>query len=485
MATSRSSGSGKRPVRRAGRSSSSAKLTKAGFGNYQTALRWLFDRTNVERLRPTRVDQSVFKLDRMRKLLEAIGNPEKDLRIVHVAGTNGKGSVVAMTASCLRSAGYAVGVYTSPHLVDIRERVQINDQMISHASFSEHLHRVGMASQNLPSDLGEATFFELMTAMALLYFAEEAVDAVVLETGLGGRLDATNAVTPDVTAITKIDFDHRVFLGETLEEIAAEKAGIFKPGVPALTIAQTPEVIEVFRKKAEEVGCTLEVLGQEIEFSSRFEANQQLGPHMRIGLTTDRSNFEHVPVPLPGEHQAQNCGLALAILDKLGAGGFELPEMRVLEGLESTVVPARMEIVRGERHRVLLDGAHNPSALGALVKAIGAHVPYDSLIMIFGCAADKDVDSLLEQVSLSGDKVVFTKSKGNPRAADPHDLARRFESKYPKMYQIADTLEEALVIAEQAAGRDDLVVVTGSFYLVGEAKKYLRQQADRAAAAAK
>ena len=485
MATSRSSGSGKRPVRRAGRSSSSAKLAKSGFANYQTALRWLYDRPNVERLRPSRVDQSVFKLDRMHKLLEALGNPEKDLRIVHVAGTNGKGSVVAMTASCLRSAGYAVGVYTSPHLVDIRERVQINDQLMAHAAFSEHLHRVGTAAQGLPADLGEATFFELMTAMALLYFAEEAVDAVILETGLGGRLDATNAVTPDVTAITKIDFDHRLFLGDTLEEIASEKAGIFKPGVPALTIAQEPEVIEVLRKKAEEVGCTLEVLGQEIEFSSRFEANQQLGPHMRIGLTTDRSNFEHVPVPLPGEHQAQNCGLALAILDKLGAGGFDLPEMRVLEGLESTVVPARMEIVRGERHRVLLDGAHNPSALAALVKAIGAHVPYDSLIMIFGCAADKDVDALLEQVSLSGDKVVFTKAKGNPRAADQHDLARRFEAKYPKMYQIAETLEEALVIAEQAAGRDDLVVVTGAFYLVGEAKKHLRQKAERAAAAAK
>lgn len=485
MATSRSSGSAKRPARRVGRSSSSAKLTKAGFGNYQTALRWLYDRTNVERLRPSRVDQSVFKLDRMYALLAALGNPEKDLRIVHVAGTNGKGSVVAMVSSCLRSNGYAVGVYTSPHLVDIRERIQINDQLMPHAAFSELLHRAGLASEQLPAELGESTFFELMTAMALLYFAEEAVDAVVLETGLGGRLDATNALIPDVTAITRIDFDHRQFLGNTLAEIAAEKAGIFKPGVPALTIEQVPEVIEVFRAKAEEVGCTLEVLGQEIEFSSRFEANQQLGPHMRIGLTTGRSNFEHVPVPLPGEHQAQNCGLALAILDKLGAMGLELAEMRVLEGLESTVVPARMEIVRGERHRVLLDGAHNPSAVAALVKAIGAHIPYDSLVMIFGCASDKDVDALLEQVSLSGDKVIFTKARGNPRAADPHELARRFDAKYSKMYQIADTLEEALVIAEQAAGRDDLVVVTGSFYLVGEAKKYLRQQADRAAAAAK
>ncbi len=414
----------------------------------------------------------------MHALLASLDDPHAELKCVHIAGTNGKGSVALMLGSCLNEAGYAVGSYTSPHLVSVRERVSISGHPIDEHAFTDVLSRVGKAVEALHKSkkkLGDVTFFEVMTAAALLHFAEQAVDVAIIEVGLGGRLDATNAIEPVVSAITRIGFDHQQFLGDTLEAIAAEKAGIMKPGVPALTIPQAEPAETVLRAKAEEVGATLEILGKDVEFSQRFEASPKLGPHMRIGLTTQTSTYEHVPVPLPGEHQAANCGLVLAILDKLKTQDIDLPDIKVVDGLAATKAPGRMEILRGEP-RILLDGAHNPEALAALVKSIGAHVPYDSMIMIFGCASDKDVDAMLEKVDTVGDKVIFTKAKGNPRAADPDELARKFESRFVKMHQVAGTLEEAVSIARRAASRDDLICITGSFYLVGEAKKLLEGQ---------
>jgi dihydrofolate synthase/folylpolyglutamate synthase len=308
--------------------------------------------------------------------------------------------------------------------------------------------------------------------MALVHFAEQAVDVALMEVGMGGRLDATNVITPAVSVITKIGMDHEMCLGDTVEKIAREKAGIMKPGVPVLTMKQDKGVEEVLREEAERAGTSVEVLGGEIEFSQRFESAPKLGPHMRIGVTSGSGSFEHVAVPLQGEHQAPNCGLALAVLGKLIGMGLPMNELDVVDGLAETRVPGRMEII-GRRPRVLLDGAHNPEALGALVKAIGAHVPYDSMVVIFGCAGDKPVDGLLEQVEKIGDKVIFTRAKGNPRAADPSELAEKFRARSHKMWQIADTLDEALAIARRATGRDDLVCVTGSFYLVGEARKLL------------
>jgi dihydrofolate synthase/folylpolyglutamate synthase len=462
-------------ARRAAGTRQKATVPKRGFSTYNTAVRWLYERVNVERLRPSRVDPATFKLDRMRAVMAALDDPHAELRCVHVAGTNGKGSVVAMLDSCLRESGYAVGAFTSPHLVHVRERLALNGRPISEAAFTDVLSRVGKAVESVQRSkekLGDVTFFEVLTAAALLHFAEQAVDVAVMEVGMGGRLDATNIIDPAVCAITRIGFDHQQFLGQTIEAIAAEKAGIMKPGVPTLTIPQDDAAERVLRQKAEEVGATLEVLGKDIEFSQRFEASPKLGPHMRVGLTTSSSLYEHVPVPLPGEHQAGNCGLVLGAIDRLKQQGIDLPDIKVIDGLAATRTPGRMELVRRDP-RILLDGAHNPEALGALVKAIGAHIPYDSMIMIFGCAADKDVEAMLERVDTVGDKIIFTKAKANPRAAEPAGLAKTFESRFVKMNQVADSLDEALSIARRAASRDDLICVTGSFYLVGEAKKLI------------
>lgn len=413
----------------------------------------------------------------MKKLLKLMGNPEKQLRFIHVAGTKGKGSTCAMVDSILRTCGYAVGLYTSPHIVDMRERIQINGQVITQAEFTPIMRLIKTRTRAMGED--RPTYFEILTAAAFCHFADQAVDIVVLETGLGGRLDSTNVVKPLVSAITQISMDHTNVLGRTLEEIAREKAGIFKPGVPAISCEQAPAVQKVLQEVAAEVGATLEFTGQQIEFSSRFEADKERGPHMRVCLSTANAQYEHLPVPLPGEHQALNCSIALAIIDKLRLKGFDLPDDKLARGLASTRIAGRMEMAWQEP-RVLLDVAHNPASIKALIKSIGAHIPYDSLVVIFSIAADKDVKAVLKEIELGADKVIFVKSRTNPRAMDPADLQAIFaEVSDNKMAQVADSLEEAFNLAVRAVSREDLICVTGSFVLVGEAKRYLGTLADK------
>lgn len=453
------------------------------FPSYEAASAWLHDRINVERSRPSRLSSAAFRLERMRALMEALGNPHRAFRSVHVAGSKGKGSVCEMTAAALQGCGYTTGLYTSPHVVDLRERIRIDQRMIPESAMASILARCSEASEKVARDHEEPSFFELLTAAGFLYFADQAVDIAVIEVGLGGRLDATNVITPEVSAITAIQLEHVEILGDTLEKIAREKAGIIKPGVPVLTYAQNPAVLAVFQDVAASAGSPLQVLGTDIDFSYRFEASPELGPHVRVCLTSPRSNFEHIPVPLKGEHQAQNCGLALAILDRLRARGMDTPEAKAADGLSRTPNHARLEQV-WSKPRIIVDGAHNPESVHALVRSLGACVKYDSLVVIFGCALDKDIPGMLAKVALGADKVIFTRSSDNPRSADPRDLLRKFAEISPKMAQAAPDLKSAINIAARAVARDDLICVTGSFYLAGEAKKLLLDKRDREAAAA-
>ena len=433
---------------------------------YAKALRFLNTLSDYERLRIVRYNSTNFDLDRMRTLLRKLGNPHEHFRSVHVAGTKGKGSTCAMVASMLRACGYKVGLYTSPHLVDIRERIQIDGEMISQAEFMRLARTMeGIVSHSRPTP----TYFDVLTAMAFKYFAEQKVDIAVVETGLGGRLDSTNVLKPEVTAITSISKDHMAQLGNTLEKIAEEKAGIFKRGIPAITAQQTPEVEAVLQRVAQKVGAPFDVCGKSIEFSYRFESSRMLGPHNRICLTTPGSKFEHLAVPLLGEHQAINCGLALSILDKLKNRGIAINDARAMEGLTKTQLPGRMEMV-SQTPRVLVDGAHNAASLDALMRAIGQHILYDSMVVIFGCCGDKDVSGMLDRITSGADKVIFT-PVNNIRTADPEELAARYVEQYGKMAQVARSLPDALEIAYRAVSKEDLITITGSFYLVGEAKK--------------
>lgn len=455
-------------------------VKSGGINSYAKALRFLNTLSDYERLRIVRYNSETFNLDRMRSLLRKLGNPQNKYRSVHVAGTKGKGSTCAMVAGMLSACGYKVGLYTSPHLVDMRERIQINGDMISHSEFARLARLVEpIVAHSRPTP----TYFDVLTAIAFKYFAERKVDIAVVETGLGGRLDSTNVLMPEVTAITSISKDHMAQLGNTLRQIATEKAGIFKHGVPAVSVVQNPEAQEAIKAVADKVGAPLDFCGATIEFSYRFESSRLLGPHNRVCLTTPNSKFEHLAVPLIGEHQAINCGLALCIIDKLKTRGIAINDSRAMEGLAKVTLPGRMEML-SQTPRVICDGAHNAASLDALMRAIGQHIPYDSMVLIFGCCADKDVAGMLERITSGADKVIFTRVD-SIRSADPHELAARYVELYGKMAQVAETLDDALGIAYRAVTKEDLICITGSFYLVGEAKKYFAAKAAAAEAAAK
>lgn len=459
------------------KSTKGASGTKSGGGaapggvitNYTTGLRWLYAHTDYERLRIVPYNTRTFSLDRMRKLLDLLGNPHEQIKAIQVAGTKGKGSTCAMLASALQGCGYTVGLYSSPHLVDLRERIVVGGEMIGYADMSDLLKQIAAVEPKLGDN--QPSFFEIMTAAAIKYFADQAVDVAVLETGLGGRLDSTTAVVPLACGLTQISLDHMHILGRDLPSIAREKAGIFKKGVPAVSVEQDPSVAAVFNEVAAHVGTPLEYTGNQIEFSYRFEANRELGPHTRVCLTTPTSRYEHLPVPLRGEHQAHNCALALALLDKLKGHGFTLTDEQVMAGLAATRLHGRMEQVWPEP-RVIIDGAHNAASINALIRSLGAHIAYDSLVVIFGCGQDKDIRGMLKQLALGADKVIFTKAKSNPRACEADELMSQFNDLSGKMAQTAPNLEDALRLASRAVSREDLIVVTGSFYLAGEAKKF-------------
>jgi dihydrofolate synthase/folylpolyglutamate synthase len=455
------------------------KPAPAGISTFPRALRYLGSLSDYERLRIVRYTSQNFDLERMRTLLKKLGNPQDQFKSVHVAGTKGKGSTCSMVAAMLSACGYKVGLYTSPHLIDVRERVQINGHMIPTADFARLVRTIEpMVAKIKPTP----TYFDVLTAIAFKYFAEQGVQIAVVETGLGGRLDSTNVIKPEVTAITSISKDHMAQLGNTLGKIATEKGGIFKHNVPALSVMQNPEAEAALKACADKVGTPLEVVGKQIEFSYRFESSRMLGPHNRVCLTTANTKFEHLAVPLVGEHQAINCGLALSILDKLKQRGFVINDMKAMEGLNKLVIPGRMEQIN-QTPRVIVDGAHNAASLDAFLRAIGQHVPYDSMVLIFGCCSDKDVSGMLERITSGADKVIFTKVD-NIRSADPHELAAQYTELYGKMAQVASSLEDALAIANRAVTKEDMIAITGSFYLVGEAKKYFAARNAAAAALA-
>lgn len=435
-------------------------------------MNFLNTRTNFERMPRVGYNTSNFNLARMQRLLAGLGNPQKAFKSVHIAGTKGKGSTATMLAAMLENCGLRTGLYTSPYLIDVRERIQINSEMIPEGDLTRLMARIAAAGNRLGKD--EPTFFEVMTALAFLYYAEKKVEIAVIEAGMGGRLDSTNVLRPEACAITSISYDHMAQLGATLEKIAEEKAGIFKSGVPAISAPQTSEVRQALGRVATRVKTPLRFTGKDIEFSYRFECSRSAGPHIRVSLTSGTTRFEHVPVPLPGDHQAVNCGLALSLLVQLKESGLAVDDQKAIEGLAKAHLPGRMEIIHQDP-RIMVDGAHNAASVEALMRAIGQNISYDSMVVIFGCRSDKDIPGMLEHVQLGADKVIFTDA-GTPRAADPNELAAEYMERSGKMAQVAHRLEDALDIAERAVTREDMICITGSFYLAGKAKLIVKDR---------
>lgn len=381
-------------------------------------------------------------LARMREMLRALGDPQRELRIVHVAGTNGKGSTSAMLTSVLREAGYKTARYTSPHLVDYRERFWLDGAFIGEEAFERWLIKVGGIAAEIEArlpELGPATEFELLTATALAWFAEQKADLAVVEVGLGGRLDATNVFeTPELTVITGIDLDHTAILGETKEAIAREKAGILRAGVPLVTAASGP-ALQAILDEAEALGVPVQVLATE----SRLE----------LGLG--------------GPYQRRNAAIVEEISAALREKGWDIPFEALVKGLASARWPGRMEpwtSPLGERW--LADGAHNPGGIAALCDALREEAEPGGRTVIFGALADRDARAMLEALLPFARSLVLV-SPPSPRALDPHELAQGLSH---GDVVLAASVEEAVELARERPGP---YAVFGSLYLVGAVKKVL------------
>lgn len=369
-------------------------------------------------------------LDNTRRLLDAAGCPEASLRIFHVAGTNGKGSVCAMLDSILRAAGLRTGLYTSPHLTDFRERIRVDGAMIPSAALADILTRIRRDAEGWSHS---PTFFEIATVLALVHFAREKCEAVVLETGMGGRLDATNAVTPVVSVITPIAIDHAQWLGNSIAEIAAEKAGIIKPGIPVVSAPQLPEARRVIKARAHACGSPLTFVGS--------PCPRQLG--------------------LRGEHQQWNAALAVAALD---AASLEPGEEAVARGLREVSWPARFHQIGG---RFIVDGAHNPHAAHALVETWKAAFGTARATVVFGALDDKDYSEMISLLSGIAHAFFFV-PVASPRSAD----TQAFPAPTGCPSQTFSSLPDAL---EAARELPPPILITGSLFLAGEALSLLSQ----------
>jgi dihydrofolate synthase/folylpolyglutamate synthase len=388
-----------------------------------------------------------FGLERMHRALAALGRPDRDLRVLHVGGTNGKGSTCAMAAAALAAAGHRVGLYTSPHLSRFHERIRVDGRAISDADLAARVEEVRRACpwHEAGSDGDRLTYFEFATLVGLLHFAREKVDAAVLEVGLGGRFDATNAVTPLVAVVTRVGLDHMQLLGNRIEDIAREKAGIFKAGVPAVVArAQPPEALAVLREEAARRGAPF---------------------HVAAGAWPG-------PVALRGPHQLGNAALAAAALRLLDATGVSVPEPCIAQGIARARWPGRLEEVGG----VVLDGAHNPDGAAALAAALPALYPGRPVELVFGVLADKDHAGMLAALAGSARRVHLV-APDSPRARAPASYRELAGGSFPAVDEHRD-LATALDCARREAGDGALVCVAGSLYLVGEARVLLSADAD-------
>lgn len=394
----------------------------------------------------------------MSRLMQGLGNPHRRYACIHVAGTNGKGSVAAFLSSILSRAGYTVGLYTSPHLVRFNERIQINGTPISDRAVIEAAEAVArIYTQSDPP-----TFFECATAMAFYHFAREAVDWAVLETGMGGRYDATNVVRPRVCAISNIGLEHTEYLGTRLVDIAAEKAGIIKPGACVVTGVHQKKALAVIEKAAATADAPLRRLGKEIKVRRtgdgflHYRGPQKDWPRLRPGL--------------PGAHQVKNAGLALGAVEFLQEQGLILPDSAIYSGLADVSWPGRLEIIPGPP-RIILDGAHNPSAVTTLESFLRRHPSSGGLTLIAGILRDKAWKSMLRRLADVCDHLILTCPQYE-RAGDPEEQAR-FVSHYITNVTAIPRIADAISFAMKTLPPDGTLCITGSLYTVGEAKAYL------------
>jgi len=424
---------------------------------------YLFGLVDYERTPAQVATASYLNLDRMRELLARAGNPQQALRCVHIAGTKGKGSTAAMTASILRAAGLRTGLYISPHLIDFRERMRIDNELIGEEEFARLVEETRPAIEEMRADGRTPTFFEVCTLIALLWFAQQRVDAAVLETGMGGRLDATNAVQPLAAAITTLALDHTVELGDTLELVAAEKAGIIKPGVPVVSAPQEPVAAEVIARSAAELGSPLYRVGEEIRILP------DTGNDHHFGIAGRLDSYLNLACPLLGDHQRINAAIAAGLAECLREAGEPITSEDIRAGIARVEWPGRLQVL-AERPPVILDGAHDPVAVEALLAALDRHYPGLARVYLLSFLREKDWHMMLRQLAPGARRFVFA-AAANPRAVSPEELAAE-AIRLGARVVTAPGIPAALRTVLATADPDEMIVVTGSLYAVGEALKW-------------
>ncbi len=431
---------------------------------YQAALDYLYSFVDYETMHQPRMPVN-YDLRRMDELLARLGNPHCSVPTVHVAGTKGKGSTAAMVASALMAAGYRTGLYTSPHLVDLRERMRVDGRLISKADLLRLTARLRpeVEAVNARAAYGRLTTFELLTALGFLYFAEARVDCQVVEVGLGGRLDATNVVRPEVAVITTLGLDHTDVLGGTLTQIAGEKAGIIKPGVPVVSARQEEEALRVLAQVCTEKQAPLRLVGRDITY--RALETRQDGQRV---LVQGRQEAYDLRLPLLGQYQQENAAVAVGALEVLQEKGFRLTAEGIARGLAQVRWPGRFQVIR-RRPLVIADGAHNPPAAVELRRALLSYAGYARRprVLVVGSSADKDYAGVARLLGPLFDAAVVTRAR-HPRALDTGVLAGVLQQYVPHVQQ-AGAVSEALEQAVARAGARGFVCATGSLFLVGEA----------------
>lgn len=406
-------------------------------------------------------------LGRVRRLATLLGNPERRFASIHVTGTNGKGSVTAMVARGLQEAGYRVGMYISPFLQEFEERISINGNNIPKERVAALASRVRTAVDRMLEEGHEhPTEFEFITAMAFLYFAEEGVDFASVEVGMGGRYDATNIITPAVSAITRIGFDHMDRLGNTLAKIAYEKAGIIKKGVPVVTSPQPPEAMGVISQAAAENNSRLVRVGEDVTWKETYCSIDG----QAVDLDGLCRRYEGLQIALLGRHQQVNAATALSALELLAGQGVNIPESAIRAGLSKVIWPGRLEAMN-RSPLVVLDGAHNQDGARVLAAAIREILPHDRVIVVIGILADKALDDILAEVIPLADEVIVT-VPNSPRALPAEKLADRVR-RYAASVHLKPRISDAVEFGLRLAAPGDLLCVTGSLYLIGEARSKL------------
>jgi dihydrofolate synthase/folylpolyglutamate synthase len=433
--------------------------------DYQESIAYILRFADFERLPRSGI---VWDLKRVERLLEKLGNPHLAARTVHVAGTKGKGSTSAMISSILKQAGYRVGLYTSPHLLSYTERIRVDGKPIPEAVWAELVEKLKphIEAVNREGEFGELTTFEILTAMAFTCFRDVKADYQVMEVGLGGRLDATNVVKPQVCVITSISYDHMDVLGDTLAKIAGEKAGIIKPGVPVVSAPQFPEAMEVIERVCRERGARLVKVGTEVTWQSGDFDEKGQSFHLK-GLPREYD----LKIPLLGGHQLENAANAVAAGELLAGTGAKISPKSIAAGLRKVDWPGRLQVLR-RRPWVVIDGAHNVYSMQKMGEALRKYFKFDRLILILGFSSDKDVPGMIDAALKITNDVIVTASR-SPRSVKPAALAEEFAKRGVKA-RAAETVADALKLALEIARPTDLICAAGSIFVIAEVMEGLK-----------